>query len=472
MSFLSNLKGKFLSNKINQELNKKSFNYGCGMSFVDYLFSIGSQNISFYQCIRYYQQCAPLFTAIQMIADEVADIRPYLYSPSKLEFIKKDPLLDLIYNPNADCTGAEFMEQLAAYFLIAGNAYIMATGAVNRAPLELWIIPPQYVTLTAGSDGYTEVIQVNPNTNFAYTFTRKEVDGRFRFYSGDDKEIWHIKEFNPLMSSNNLYGMPKLMPIWYEIEQYINSSAHNLSLLKRGARVSGALVSEVKLDDDEFMRLNEQVDRFYSGSPNAGRVMVLESGMEFREMSVNNKDMDFLELKKNVTNTIYTALKIPLSLINQESSTYNNMGNSQLMLYDNAVLPLVKRLYQELTNFLIPRYPNLRELELAYSPDEITALEPRRTEDLKKLKESAVLTVNELRAKIGYEPVEGGDSLFGSLSEGPIAQDTYTEDEPKQPYPKSIKEEFIEVMKAQRYPDNSRKYSDAYIEEIARKYDI
>lgn len=279
-----------------------------------------------------------------------------------------------------------------------------------------------------------------------------------------------MKEFNPLMSFNNLYGMPKIMPIWYEIEQYINSSAHNLSLLRRGARVSGAVTSDMKLDDDEFMRLNEQVDRFYSGSTNAGRVMILESGMQFQEMSLSNKDMDFLELKKNVTNTIYMALKIPLPLVNIEHSTQSNMENSLLSLYDNAVMPLLKRIYFELTNFLMPRYPNLQGLEINYSPDEITALQPRRTQNLLNIRQTGVLTINEIRAIMGYEPLQGGDNLFGALSDGPIAQDEYTADEPKEPSPKYMNSEFYRVMSKQLNPDNTRKYSDEYIRELYRQY--
>lgn len=471
MNILDNIKQRFVSTN-KAKTGKRELKYrGAGVPFSE-VWRLGKNDISMYTYIYYYQQCAPLYTAIQLIADEVADLNPYLFDPVKNEFIKDNPLLKLLHNPNADVTGSEFFEQLTAYFLITGNVFIVAIGNVNRDPLELWVVPPQFVTLSAGGDGYTETIQVNPNTSFSYTFTRKEVDGRFRYYCDDDKEIWHIKEFNPLQGNNNLYGMSKLMPIWYEIEQYIHASAHNLSLLARGARPSGALVSERELSDDEFMRLSEQSDRFNAGAQNAGRLLLLEGGVDFREMSITNKDMDFLELKKNVTYAIYTALKIPLPLISPEHMTLSNMESSKLSLYDNAILPMANRIYYELTNFLMPRYQKNQGLEIAYSPDEITALEPRRAEDISKLKEAGVLTVNELRAKMGYEPLQGGDSLFGTMGETPIAQDNYTADEPVKPYPKSIKEEFIEVMRAQRYPDNSRKYSEEYIEELARKYDI
>lgn len=450
------------------KINQKFYNTG-SISFVEQLFAMGKQNISFYQCIRYYQQCAPLFSAIQLIADEIATINPYLYNKPTNQFIDDSPLLKLLTYPNMDVTGSEFFEQIACYYLITGNCFIVATGTVNRPVRELFVVPPQYVTLTSGADGYTETITINPDYLFAETFTRKEVDGRFRFYANDDKEIWHMKEFNPLMGANNLYGMPKLMPIFYEIEQYINASIHNLSLLKRGARPSGAMVAQEPLTDDQFMRLSEQMDKFYAGSNQAGRLMLLENGIDFKEMSISNKDMDFMELKKNVTNTIYNALKIPLPMISTEHTTMSNMDIAKLNLYDNAVLPLTNRIFAELTNFLMPRYTQDKNIIITYSDDEITALQPRRNDDLIKIKDIGVLTANEIRKEMGYEPLEGGDSLYGPASNVPIASDVYTQDQPQTPAP--MGKDYIRAsLRKQFNTDGTPKYSERRIDEIIEHY--
>lgn len=452
------------------KVNQKYFVGDCySTSFVNYLFNRQLSNLGFYVAIDYYQKCAPLFSAVQLLADEISGITPYVYNTNDRTFTVKSPLLDLLENPNLDITGNEFLEQLACYFIITGNCFIVATGDSNRPAKELFIIPPQYVTLSPSKNGYADTMSISSEFFYSDTFKAREVNGRLRFYNETGAEIWHIKEYNPLMGYNHLYGMSKVMPIQHEIEQYIHSSRHNLSLLVRGARPSGALVAQTPLDQDQFMRLSEEIDRFYAGSNNAGRPILLENGIDFKEMSVTNKDMDFMELKKNVTNTIFNTLKIPLPLVSPDHMTMSNMDAARLTLYDNAVLPLVNRIFTELTNFLMHRYTNDKNLILWYSVEEISALEPRRNDELMKQKSLGVLTINEIRSKIGYEPLEGGDVLLGSLSETAIARDTYTLDEPKTPNPSS-KEYVIKTLAKQRNIDGTPKYNSDQIKKIVEYY--
>lgn len=466
---------KFFKKKLSNTVGRAAKSWLGAIPFSQDRLSARS-NLSFAQCIAYYQNCAPLFSAVQLIADEVASIQPYLYDKTDSEFIRNHELLDLLNAPNADITGSEFFEQISSYFLITGNCFIIAHGDVNKPPKELFVVPPYYITLNPGADNFVESIDVSGDFIYSESFVRKEVNGHFRYYAGPDKEIWFIKEFNPRQNNSNLYGMSKLMPIYYELEQYLNASVHNLSLLMKGARPSGAFKAPEMLSDDQFERLKEQIDVNFVGSSNAGRPLLLENNVDFLPMAMTNKDMDFLELKRSVANAIYIALKIPLPLISGDYATYSNMEIAKLSLYDNAVLPLVNRLYSELTNFLLPRYGIDTQYKLYYSTEEVSALEPRANEEINKIKNIGVLTINELRAKMGYEGLEGGDSLYGPMNQIPIAKDVYTDDEPKQPSPKLLapaviesKEEFITFMQKQ-IKDNKRKYSDEYIEQLAIQY--
>lgn len=480
---------KFFDYFKSQPQEKKSFyayasnDYNNG---VDNLYSFGRDNLSFYRALEYYRRCAPLHSAIQLITDEVSNIDPYLYNSNDDQYSNRGKLLDLLRFPNADSTYTEFMAQLASFFLITGNAYVLAAAISPTRPVkELCVIPPQFVTLIAGKDGVVDVMNINMDNSRAESFKRIEVNGRYRYYSEEGRELWHIKEFNPFQSASNPYGMSKLTPIFYEIEQYINSSVHNLSMLKRGARPSGALTSEQPLNDDQFMRLQEQMSAFYQGATNTGRMLLLENGIHFEEMAQNNKDMDFLELKKNVTFMIYNALKIPLPLISADHTTMNNMQHAMLNFYDNNILPLLERLLTELSIFLEPRYPELKTQVLSYSADEITALEPRRNEQLEKLAAMGVLTINEIRASMGYEPLTGGNTLYISSNQMPVGQDVYTEDQPKVPRSQDLdepieeapvdelaeaKQQFIQILREQKNPNNTPKYSESFIHEMVSKY--
>jgi HK97 family phage portal protein len=449
--------------------------------------------------VVYYRRCAPLHNAIDMIAQEVAGLKPLLFDTKKEVFIKDHPILELLQFPNADIVWEEFIYNLASFFLLSGNAYILATGRANKPPLEINVMPSQVISISPGKDGYAQTYTVNIFYG-GFIFERKEVDNRFRYYSvsgdtdGLDREFYHIKNFNPISGSQRVFGMSKLNPIYYEIEQYINQCVHNLSILERGARPAGLfmLPPGFSLTDDQLMSLRAEINNLYSGASNAGRVPILEGGMEFIETMKTNRDMDFLALKKEVTAMIYNTLRIPLPLITSDNMTYSNFENATLKLYDNAVIPLAKRLFSELSYFLLPRYPNTENLILAFDEGEVLALEPRRNEQLKVLKEVGIFTLNEMRNKVGALPLDGGDVIYGSGMGMPIATDPNTEsgfdvpalddlqndeddknepakDEDEKETPKANRKVFVNIMRGQINRDGTPRYTDDEILRLAQE---
>ena len=371
------------------------------------------------QALVYYSDIAPLFTGIDMIAAELGSIDIAIKDTKAGQYLFEHDLIKLINNPSAFSSGREFLEQLASFYLITGNVFIIATGPVTRPPLELQVVNPACVQLQAGLDGYLdEITVVGTNGTTSRKFKRKEVGGRFRYYAGAEAEIWHIKSFNSKLYAGELWGMSPLTPIMHELEQYVESAIHNLSLLKRGTRPSGALKFNDNLTDEQFQRYQQQVDNFYSGGRNAGRLLLLENA-DFQEMGQSNRDMDFVNLTRAITNTIYSSLRIPLPLINAEFSTYDNLATSKVNFYDNAVLPLLKRLLEELTAFLMFRFKS-DTLVLSFDPESIESLEGRRVDKAAKLQTTGILTVNELRNIVGYEPVVGGDTILVDFNKTPL----------------------------------------------------
>ena len=90
--------------------------------------------------------------------------------------------------------------------------------------------------------------------------------------------------------------------------------------------------------------------------------------------------MDFGELKKSTTETIFNAAKVPLPMISPDNMTLANMDAAKYNFYDNCILPLVKRVNSFLTKSVLSRYPNSENLEFTYDESDIEALEFRKTE--------------------------------------------------------------------------------------------
>lgn len=384
------------------------------VSFMDFLQGNSLHDLSAHVALTYYRKVSPIFDAVDRLTDEMASIRPVIYDKKKEEYITDHPLLDLLNRPNAFQSGDLFIKEMATYFLVTGNTYIEATGAVNRPALELFTDHPSNITITADqNDGYPDKYSVTTKIHNE-NFKREEFGTSYRYLNDfDTREILHIKTVNPTNSMDYLYGMSRLTPIYYEIEQYMNASVHNLALLKNGATPSGVLSTEQNLNDDQYQRLLLEMNKFFQGAENAGRPMVAEGGLKYSSISHNNKDMDFLNLKKDVRDMLYSNLRIPLAYISRDQMTMSNMDAAKYIFYDNAVLPFYKRLMNDLGDKLMPRYGlDPDQFDVTYEESSIPTLVMRHFEETKELNSMSVLSKNEIRTRLGYDEKEGLDDVL------------------------------------------------------------
>lgn len=391
------------------------------LSFLDVLLRRGYYDLAIHIAINYYRQAAPVATAINITAKSIADIEPVVQNVKTGGFVPNHPVLDLLENPNADSTYHEFMQRNSSFYSITGNVYINADGPVTNPPVSISVIPPQSVSVQLGDDGFPESYTVTTSKD-SHVYKRRMIKGRFRYYENNIRELYQIKTFNPDSTNLNVLGLSPLQQISFEIEQYLAACTHNLSLLKRGSTITGIFESANAMDDDIYQRFKAQVNEYFSGENNAGRPFLSTDGVTFKPTQQSNKDMDFLELKKNVTTTIFNHLNIPLPMVSEDTMTMANMDAAKLNFYDNHILPLTKRFMQELTLLLMPRYAGSEDLIITFDESTIPALAPRRMENLKLFKEIGVNSTNELRNLEGFADATGGEEILAPSNLVPIAQ--------------------------------------------------
>lgn len=434
------------------------------------------------KCYQYYIESSPLFTAIDRIVPEIESIRPLIFDKRNQVFIDDHPLLDKLKNPNTNLTWSEFVGQFATNFLISGNNFAYATnrpGKIDEPPLEVFIENPQTINILPDPrDGLAGTYQVTDSYNNV-KFYRDDLG--FRFLDNKnrreaEREIYQTKTFSPYVGQwQRLWGLSRIYPIYFELEQFRESSVHNLSLLEKGGRPSGIIYLDNEVSDKEAQRIQQQVSQAYQGSNNAGRIIVVASNDgKFQEMSINNKDMDFLELKKNITNTIFNIYKIPIPLVSPDTMTLANYTIAQLALYDGAVLPLMSKILQELTDFLMPRYDDSGDLTLAYDPREIPALQERHTQQIINLKNTEALSKNETRALMKLDPVDGGDKVYRSSTLVPIDADDAPATEvipATNPKPSAQGDENLTVEPKKMFVMAMREYGDFSDTEIEKIWD-
>jgi len=395
--------------------------------------SNGTKNfeISVRNAIDLYEKCAPFFMVVDKIVTSYSEIPFKLQNKKTKEFIDDHPVLDLLKNPNPENVACEFKESLASMFLITGNVFMMATGNINKEPLEVYQLSPRYLTaMTQAKNifGFMPSTWQYSSSNFEnIIFTADEVKTGIRYHNGNDKELFHMKKFNPKQNANSFFGMSKAYPLFMEMESYTTGNINNAALLKNGARPSMAWVNNrgEELTDDQWDRMQQEAKK-YSGADNAGGTPILD-GMDVKELGQSNRDMQFKELQDTMLARIANVFGVPLPLLLDSTMTLNNLQAARLHLDKDAVIPLAKKINENLTRFLLHRYKGSENLEFALDLTEIESLKPEVLLNAKVMTETKAITVNEIRAELGYGHIDGGDVL--SIGADPSENDEDEDDE-------------------------------------------
>jgi len=420
--------------KVVSPLEVKNYVNPNGGSFYDFLVGGGSQNLAAYQALNYYTNVSVLADAVNDIVKPAKSIPLVWYNEKKKDWVTEHESLDLLKNPGGGMSGELFREFWLTNKLVGGNAFVVATGYIKNAPLELLIGYAQDMNLQSDTKGYLYKILQSAQGADVTTYTRDDLTGgnTFRYYSANEQqEILVSRSFNTRFGVGNQWGMSPLRPLLFELEQFIAQNMHNNSLLKRSATPSLIFAAEGELDDKQYTKLNDRINDYYGGANNAGRPILAESGMKVSAISVNNKDMQYSEMLASLTARIYNTYDIPLPSVMAEQMTLANLESSKLMKYDDAILPALDEFNLEMTRLLQPRYKDLDGYELAYDPDSIEALEPRRLANAKAVKELGVTSTNEIRTTyLKREPVGGeGDAILVNSSMVPLGTDRDYDDE-------------------------------------------
>ncbi|MED4914367.1 phage portal protein [Parageobacillus thermoglucosidasius] len=339
-----------------------------------------------------------VYRCVMVTAQHVASVPLLLYQKrgKKLVEIETHPLLDLLNKPNPLQSKHEFLESWAAFLLLSGNSYIEMNGPNRGAPTELWAWRPDRTTIIPGGDNLIQ----------AYRYT---VNGRYVDVPAE--RIIHNKFFAPL---DDFYGLGPIQVAARVIDQDNAANAWNAALLQNSGRPSGAFLAKKPLNDKQFERTKYQLRQEYAGANSAGKIMLLEGDVDWKEMSLSPRDMDFIESKKMNRLEICAVFGVPPELVgDHEHATYSNYKEARASFYIETVLPLLDKLIDKLNAQLVPLFGD--DLVLAYDTDQIPALQ----ENLEVLWKRAIegltngmLELNEARQMVGYGNIKGGNVRY------------------------------------------------------------
>lgn len=370
------------------------------------------RNIIVYKCIY---EIASAISAL--------DFEAYRKNAQKEEVtIDNAPILGLLDEPNLAQDKLEFFFYFVLYYMCFGSAYLEKM-RTSVGP-QLFLLEPHRVTIEKDINSilFPREYLYQPETGGQRRFLVNQITG--------ESDIMHFKNPHPL---DRFKGLPPLSPCAYSTDIFNFGMKWNRNLLNNAAVPSGViqLGQNMILGENQRQQIKEQFSKFFGGFGGAGKVPVMDGGMEFKPASMTSKDMDYIQLIEMTARNIGSALGVPFALIVPDAATYSNMQTAREMFYETTVLPLTDRILSKLSRFLSKDSGGIK---LRYNIEKITALEGRREKTFNRMVTAVgagIVTRNEAREELEYEPAaeEEADKLYIPSSQTPLEMS----DEEEQP---------------------------------------
>ena len=117
---------------------------------------------------------------------------------------------------------------------------------------------------------------------------------------------------------------------------------HQRRMFTRGARPAGLLEYAKALSPEVAARLKASFASTHSGEGSGG-TLILEDGMQFKQLAFSSVDSQFLELRKFVAGDIARAFKVPATLIGDlERATWRNVEELGRQFVTFSLMPWLK----------------------------------------------------------------------------------------------------------------------------------
>ncbi|MEY2956802.1 MAG: hypothetical protein RL123_1530, partial [Pseudomonadota bacterium] len=214
--------------------------------------------------------------------------------------------------------------------------------------------------------------------------------------------ICHIKIFHP---QDDHYGLAPIQAAATAIDVHNAAARWSKALLDNAARPSGAIVyrgvdGAGAMSDDQFNRLQEELETHHQGARNAGRPMLLEGGLDWKPMGFSPSDMEFQKTKEAAAREIAIAFGVPPMLIGiPGDATYANYQEANRAFYRLTVLPLVAKVTAAVGHWLSGFTGEA--VELRPDLDQVPALAAERDQQWARVGAAGFLTEAEKRAALG-----------------------------------------------------------------------
>jgi HK97 family phage portal protein len=188
---------------------------------------------------------------------------------------------------------------------------------------------------------------------------------------------------------------------------------------KNGVRNSGTYSVEGTLNETQYKGLRDWITQEAAGVENSGKAMILDRGAKWLNTSMTGVDSQHLETRKFQIEEVCRHLGVNPIMVFMESknSTYASAEQMFLAHVVHTLSPWYQRLEQSIDKNLLSAQDRKKGYYSCFVEEGLLRGDSKSTaEFLTKLTTNGIMTRNEARAKLDYNPLNGLDEPLTPLN--------------------------------------------------------
>lgn len=287
--------------------------------------------------------------------------------------------------------------------LIFGDAYLYVVPDRRRRPVKLKRLAPWTIHINAAKNGKV-------NFYIQKDLTQPQISP-VRF---PPNQILHFKMDDP---GSDLYGLSPLESLKEIVTTDFYMQKFNQQYFRNGAS-TGTIFNVKDASEEDLERARDVIREQYVGTENAFVPLVVGGDVEVHPGAFSHSDMAFLEGREFIIEEILSVLDVPPAKLGRmETANRSNSKEQDKSFRTEAVSPLQYNVESVVNDQFLRNVLGITDTLFKHSESDVRDAQEQM--DLwKDAVQNGLLTINEVRAMMGYGPVEGGDIPYVSTPTG------------------------------------------------------
>jgi HK97 family phage portal protein len=251
-------------------------------------------------------------------------------------------------------------------------------------------------------------IEINPGRNGEWiesiTFRKQGV--------GHDIPFGNVIYARHLHPTNDYWGLSRLGALRASIEADHNVAEYNAAIVRKHGVPAVFLKTDQAVSRSSAKRIEREWKQRHGRAEQAGDAMVVDRGMTPMSPQFRPRDMEWVAMARISKRRIFAAFGVPpaIGFDFDEASELANATAQRRVFYENTLRPLATKLLRPLGRFARENFGE--EWGVRHRWEEVDALredDATTRESVRSDYQAGLITLNEARGELDYEPVQDGE---------------------------------------------------------------